>query len=132
MNHLKIYIITLLFGAIIIGLPRAVIGEGLVKNGKQRKYFADGKLKIENIYKKGLLVRWSNYYRNGRLMSEYKYKNGQEYLRRTFYESGKLKSIWTEKSGVTKYYHKSGSLRLVVDHNQDKRKYPSSYIYSDQ
>ena len=132
MKRLRLYVIAMIFGAIILGLPQVVIGRGLVKSGKQCEYFSDGKLKIENIYKKGLLVRSRNYYRNGRLMSEYKYKNGREHLRRTFYESGRLKSLWAEKSGITKYYHKSGSLRLVVDHNQDKPKYPSSYIYSDK
>ena len=97
-----------------IGMSPCVFGAPNPENGVQQEYFENGKLRLENIFKNGQIVRKRTFYRNGHLLFEERYKNGDLRLRRTFYEDGGLKSMWTKKSGVAKYYSDDGKLKSTV------------------
>ena len=103
------------------------------KNGVQREYFDNGQPRLELRYKNGLLYRKRAFYRNGRVKLDYRYRGHEAVKMVNFYENGKLESIWTKKSGVTKYYHPNGELRVEVDNNKNNinKGLKSSYIFSN-
>ncbi len=111
---------------------RPTLGMPNLKNGIHREYHTNGLVRLETRYKNAVLIRKRTFFENGRLLSEIKYKNNRSYKIRNFYENGKLKSIWTKKSGITKYYFEDGKLRLIVDHNEKKQSFRSSYIFSGE
>ena len=91
------------------------VAEPIPENGILREHYDNGQLKLENVYKKGIVVRKRTFYENGQLLSEYRYKEGKLYLFRTYYENGNLKSLWTKKSGKTRFYYPNGNLRAVQE-----------------
>jgi antitoxin component YwqK of YwqJK toxin-antitoxin module len=113
------------------GIPAGVSGKPVPSNSVQREYYDNGKLRLEVHYRKGLVQRKRTFYRNGRLQLEYKYKNGVLHLRRSFYENGILQSLWTKNLGATKFYHRNGSLRTIVDLDpgQLDKELKSSYLF---
>jgi hypothetical protein len=118
-----------LLSAVLLFCP-SVFGKSNPENGVRQQYYASGQLWVEAVYKNGLLVRKRAYYRDGKLLSEEKYKNGMALSKKSYYDNGQLKSLWTQKSGVTKFYHRDGSLRVVIDSDasNDNENLPSSYL----
>lgn len=125
---------TLPFCYIISGLliltASARVCDSAVRDGAEREYFGNGKLRIETVYKKGQIVRKRIFYHNGRLLREEKYKDGLTVKKAAYYENGNLKSLWTKKSGVTKFYREDGRLHVVVDTDSTRdNDFPSSYLF---
>ena len=128
----RLFRLTMLVFLILFGLNTVGFCLAIPENGVQRLYYENGKLRLESRFKDGRVVRKRAFYRNGRLLLDEKYKNGLATYKKSYWDNGKLKSIWTQKNGVTKFYHKNGKLRVVVDHDlKDLHEdLPSSLIFS--
>jgi len=131
-NKPKIFIVLVFLGLFVIVPGRISEAKTPPQNGWQREYHANGQPYIAERYKKGILLRRKVYYSNGRILNDFVYKDGRPYKMRHFYDNGKLKSIWTRKTGVRKFYHRSGKFKTAVKSNPDDtdNKFRSSYISS--
>lgn len=131
MKQKIVFILTLTLCLLSFGAEAAIKAD--VKNKVLREYYDNGKLRLETVYKNGLVARVRAFYRNGRLKFEERVKNGQKMRVASYYEDGRVKSLWTKKSGVTKYYHPNGKLRMVLDTRPESLNpnLKSSYIFSE-
>lgn len=67
----------------------------------EKRYYDNGKLKIEGSYKDGKRSgKWVSYYRNGNVWAEATYRDGKEYGKKTvYYENGKVYYTGEMKDG---------------------------------
>lgn len=132
-KRLKVFGVVILAGIFLIGSGGGVDGNPAPKNGKQREYYSNGRLRLYLRFKGGTVIRKRAYYSNGRLRSDYWYKDGRPYKVRNFYDNGKLKSVWTEKSEITRFYTRNGRLKTILKSRMDavNEKFRSSYIFPE-
>ena len=94
---------SLLFCQCAFGMPN-------LEKGKQREYYPNGKVRLEKVYKNGLVIRSRAFYENGKLQSEFRYTLYAVESSRTFYENGVLRSEWSKTTGIMKFYDRAGNL----------------------
>ncbi len=101
------------------------------KHGVYKDYYSNGKVRLEMKYKKGKLIYKKTYFDNGELRRFYVYRDEKRIKEKTYYENGQLQSEWTEKSGVSKYYSKQGTLKAIVKDRPNEeliKRLPKSFL----
>jgi len=111
--------------------------QGEVKQGEQKWFNKDGKLKSVGNYDNGKKQgEWKAFYEDGKLQSINKYKDGKPHgEHKYFYEDGKLRSVLNYKDGKLhgewKEFHENGKLRYVINYKDGKPYGKGKYYNKD-
>lgn len=103
--------------------PPVEFAEGELPGSKQEEFYENGKVKLKQYFKQGLLDGPSVLYsKEGTILASSHYVNGKKNgMMHTYYENGMLHSLQKFKEGVLdgkqEFYYADGSLKSVINYD---------------